>query len=94
MKVYMGTSVVYEEFIKDRPVAVTTLMDSARRPNLPMIAVAAGSCIYFYKDMEPFMMFELPLIEFSEEESKIWGELIKLTKIQSREINEDATESS
>jgi hypothetical protein len=40
------------------------------------------------------MVFELPLIKFSEEESRIWIDLIKLCKIQSGNLNEDATESS
>ena len=44
-----------------------------------MIAIAMGSSIEYIKDFEPYMKFDLPQIEFSIEESQIWGDLIKLT---------------
>jgi hypothetical protein len=39
------------------------------------------------------MKYDLPLIEFSEQESQIWGDFMKVTK-QQFATNEDATESS
>jgi hypothetical protein len=49
------------------------------KPNLNIIAIAVGSSIVYIKDFEAYMKFELPQIEFSNEESEIWGDLIKLT---------------
>jgi len=46
-----------------------------------MIAVAAGSSIYYFKDFAAHMKFDLPLIEFSEEESQIWADLVKQTAL-------------
>jgi len=34
-----------------------------------MIAVAAGNSIFFFKEFAAYMKFDLPLIEFSQEES-------------------------
>ena len=70
-----------------------TIFDNLAIPNLPVIAVAVGSSIVYFKDFSPYMKFELPMIEFSAEESAIWSELIKLTSSQFN-ANEDATESS
>ena len=93
MKIYQGTSVVHEEIIKDRPVGIQTLMDTENRPAQMMIAVASGSKVYYFKDYAPHMMFELPLIEFSEEETSLWQELLKLCRYNNGN-QEDATESS
>ena len=55
------------------------MFDTLSKPNLNMIAIAMGSSIEYIKDFEPYMKFDLPQIEFSIEESQIWGDLIKLT---------------
>jgi len=34
----------------EKPVALATFFDSTSKPYLPVIAVAAASSIYFYKD--------------------------------------------
>lgn len=93
MKIYMGTNVIYEAAIQEKPVAVETLyMDS--KTGMPTIAVAGGSSIFYFRDFSPFMKFELPLIEFSDEESAIWADLMKTTTLQFAANNDDATESS
>ena len=73
LKVYMGTNTIFEHTIQDKPVALTTIFDQYNKPNLPVIAVASGSTIYYFKDFSLDMRFELPLIEFSYEESEIWS---------------------
>ena len=75
----------------DKPIGVMTIFDLCEKPNMPVIAVAAGSSIFYFKDFAPHMTFDLPMIEFSEQESQIWGELVKLT---SKTTGDDATESS
>jgi len=69
LKVYMGTNVIYEAQVAEKPVAVATFFDQHHKPNLPVIAVAGGSQIFYFKDFAPEMRYDLPLIEFSEEET-------------------------
>lgn len=76
----MGSVVIYEAIIPEKPVSLLTYFDACNKPNLPVIAVAAGSSIYYFKDFSQSMKFDLPLLEYSEQESQIWGELMKLTQ--------------
>jgi hypothetical protein len=41
--------VIYETNIPEKPVSVQSFFDAANKPYLPVIAVAAGSSIYYYK---------------------------------------------
>ncbi len=61
----MGTNVIYEVNIPEKPIAIQIIYDMQIKPFQNMIAIAAGSSIYYYKDLKPSMQFELPLIEFS-----------------------------
>lgn len=65
IKVYKGTNMIFEHTLDDKPVAVQTIFDTMSKPNLPIIAVAVGSSIIYVKDFEPYLRFDLPLIEFS-----------------------------
>lgn len=40
-----------------------------------MIAVAIENTVYYFKEFNAYMKFELPSIEFSAEEQKVWKEL-------------------
>ena len=42
----MGTSVIFETAIQEKPVAVQTFFDATTKPYGPVIAVAAGGSIY------------------------------------------------
>ena len=48
LKIYMGTSVIYNEKINEKPTAIETFYDSTKKPMLPYIAIAAGSTIFYY----------------------------------------------
>jgi Ciliary BBSome complex subunit 1 len=49
LKIYMGTNVVYNERLGfERPTAIVTYYESAKKPSMPMIAVAHASTIYCY----------------------------------------------
>ena len=93
LKIFMGTNVIYETFIPDRPVGLQIVFDRHQRPFQPMIAVAANDGVCFIKDFTHGVQFTLPLIHFSQAESSIWAQLMKLTKI-SMQAGDDATESS
>jgi Ciliary BBSome complex subunit 1 len=63
LKIYMGTNVIYNERLGfDKPVAVEYFYDQTKKPLLPIIAVAAGSSIYYYQNYLPHMKFDLPLV--------------------------------
>ena len=42
---------------------------------IPIIAVAQEHQIYYYKDYSPFLRFDLPSVEFSQEEKDIWRDM-------------------
>jgi len=84
---------VHEFVVEDRPIAICTVFDTMSQPNLPVVAVAVGSSIIYFKDFSPHMKFELPMIQFSSQESEIWKELILITSSQFNH-GEEATESS
>lgn len=46
-----------------------TIFDTLSKPNLPIVAVAVGRSIIYFKDFQPYLKFDLPLIEFTEAES-------------------------
>lgn len=69
MKIYMGTNVIKEFTIQEKPVGITTIYDTTEKPHQNTIAVAGGSSIFYFKDFSPKMKYDLPLIEFSEQES-------------------------
>jgi Ciliary BBSome complex subunit 1 len=76
LKIYMGTNVIYNEKLSfEKPTAVQFFYDSTKKPMLPIIAVAAGSSLYYYQNYLPYMKFDLPLVLFSQEEKNIWTEL-------------------
>jgi hypothetical protein len=93
IKVYKGTIRIHEFVIEDRPVGLVTVFDILQTPHLPVVAVAVGNSVVYFKDFSPHLRFDLPLIEYSEQESSIWADLIKLTSSQFNS-HEDATESS
>lgn len=93
LKIFMGTNVIYETFIPDRPVGLQVIYDRATRPFQPMLAVAANDSIYYIKDFAQEKTFRLPLIRFSTTESTIWASLMKLAK-STMLSGDDATESS
>ena len=37
-----------------------------------MIAIAAGSTVYYYLNFQPHMKFEVPMTTFSAEEKDVW----------------------
>ena len=75
LKVYMGTNVLYIADLKSKPVALATFYEMNKKPFVPVIAVAIENIIYYFKEFNAYMKFELPNIEFSGEELAIWKEI-------------------
>lgn len=82
IKVYRGINMAHEFTVDDKPVACCTVFDTINKPHLPILAVAVGSSIFYFKDFSPYLKFDLPMIEFSAAESDVWSELIKMTNSQ------------
>lgn len=73
LKIYMGTNVIYNQKLEfDKPTAIQTFYDSNKKPMFPIVAIASGSALYYYKNFQPLMKFEFPIISFSKEEQEIW----------------------
>jgi len=89
LKIYMGTNVIYNEKLslektgsQQTPCGLQTFYDSTKKPMIPIIAVAAGSAIYYFQSFQPLLRFELPYIQFSQEEKDIWQKLNHITPDQ------------
>jgi hypothetical protein len=48
LKIYMGTNVIYNEKLPDKPTAITTFYESTKKPMVPIIAIAIGSSVYYF----------------------------------------------
>ena len=48
LKIYMGTNVIYNEKLQDKPTAIETIYDSNKKPMIPLIAIASGSSVFYY----------------------------------------------
>ena len=68
----MGTNTLYSAELPSKPAAITTFIETNKKPCLPVIAVACENTLYFFRELGPYGKYELPKIEFSEEEHKIW----------------------
>lgn len=75
LKVYSGTNVLHTFALKGKPTCICTYYSSFAQPLSPVIAVAIEAQIYFFKDFEPLMRFDIPPVTFSAEEKKLWEEL-------------------
>ena len=75
LKVYMGTSTLYQADLKSKPIALTTYVETNKKPSIPVIVVACENSLYYFKEYNPYQKFDLPNIEFSDDERKIWKRL-------------------
>lgn len=73
----MNTNVLYIADLKAKPAALTTFYESSKKPFIPVIAVGIENTVYYFKEFNAYMKFELPSIEFSAEEQKIWKDMIE-----------------
>ena len=61
--------------LKAKPVAITSFYETNKKPCIPVIAVACENTIYYFKDFNPYLKFEIPSVTFSVQEAKIWHHL-------------------
>lgn len=54
--------------------AISSFISETTAPRLPSLAVAAGSCIYIYRNLRPYYKFVLPPEDVNTEEQECWYE--------------------
>ncbi|TNV81162.1 hypothetical protein FGO68_gene3820 [Halteria grandinella] len=83
LKIYMGTNVISNEKLGfEKPTALEVFYESTKKPQLPIIAIASGSSLFYYQNFQPISKFELPYIQFSPEEKEVWNQITKVTEEQ------------
>lgn len=75
LKVWKGTALISESPLMETPVAVQTYFMDDSVPRVPVVAVAAGSNIYIYRNMKPHIKFQLPPITLDTTETEVWNDL-------------------
>jgi len=75
LKVYKGTGLIVEHALLDYPVSMCVTYTENQTPQIPSVAVAAGSHIFIYRHLRPYRKWNCPPIDISEVESNIWDDL-------------------
>lgn len=60
IQVWKGTHKASEHALLDVPVALTSFVSDAAPPRLPALAVAAGGCVYIFRNLRPYYKFVVP----------------------------------
>ncbi|XP_059613859.1 Bardet-Biedl syndrome 1 protein [Phlebotomus argentipes] len=75
LKVYKGTTLISEQGLPGIPVAVESLYTEEHEPKVPIIAVAVGPSVLFYRNMKPYFKYTLPGLEVESVEHDVWRKL-------------------
>lgn len=73
LKVYNGTSIQSEHALLDVPSALAVFYTDLNQPQIPSVAVAAGSHIFIYRNLRPYYKFTLPHLEIDPIETEVWS---------------------
>jgi Bardet-Biedl syndrome 1 protein len=60
--------------VLDVPVAIASFYPELSTPRIPSVAVAAGSFVYVYRNLRPYMKFTCPQVAVSHEEIAHWDD--------------------
>ncbi|GAB0098228.1 Bardet-Biedl syndrome 1 [Sergentomyia squamirostris] len=75
LKVYKGTTLVCEQGLPGIPIAVESFYTEEHEPKVPIIAVAIGPSVLFYRNMKPYFKYTLPGLEVESVEHDVWRKL-------------------
>lgn len=64
-----------EQGIPGIPCALENLYVDENEPRIPILALAIGFSVLFYRNMKPYYKYSLPELEINEFESEIWRKL-------------------
>ena len=72
LKVFKGTALQSEHALMERPSSLECYYSDQSKPQLPNIAIAAGSAVYIYRNMRPYYKFALPPVPLDAAEVAVW----------------------
>ncbi|XP_058838064.1 Bardet-Biedl syndrome 1 protein homolog [Topomyia yanbarensis] len=75
LKVYKGTNLTSEQNLPGIPSAVESLYINDQEPRIPIIAVAIGSSVLFYRNMKPYYKYSIPGLSIDPMEVDVWKKL-------------------
>jgi Bardet-Biedl syndrome 1 protein len=75
LRVYSGVALSNEQALLEPPVACCVYRKDDNPVNPPVVAVAAASCVFEYRQLRPFLRFALPADPVSEREAEVWLDL-------------------
>lgn len=64
-----------ENAILDEPIATCTFYTDYKTPRRPILAVASGSFIFLYKNLQPYYKFVLPSNDIIAAEKEAWSSI-------------------
>lgn len=67
-----GTGVASVHTLLDAPVALAAFYPDTWTPRIPSVAVAAGSFVFVYRNLRPYMKFTLPQVPVAPREASLW----------------------
>ncbi|CAO1340392.1 unnamed protein product [Diamesa serratosioi] len=75
LKVYKGSQLINEQGLPGIPSAIEFVYIDECEPKTPIIAVAVGPSILFYRNMKPYYKFTVPSLPVEALEQDIWKKL-------------------
>ncbi|CAO1334828.1 unnamed protein product [Diamesa hyperborea] len=75
LKVYKGSQLISEQGLPGIPSAIEFIYIDECEPKTPIIAVAVGPSILFYRNMKPYYKFTVPSLAVEALEQDIWKKL-------------------
>ncbi|XP_055846740.1 Bardet-Biedl syndrome 1 protein homolog isoform X2 [Episyrphus balteatus] len=75
LMVFKGTQLASEQGIPGAPSAIESFYIDEPEPKTPIVAVAIGESILFYRNMKPYFKYTLPAMEVDEKEKEIWRKI-------------------
>lgn len=75
LRVYKGTTLISEQGLPGIPCAVESFYIEENEPRIPVVAIAIGSSVLFYRNMKPYYKYSLPQMEIEALEYEVWRKL-------------------
>jgi Bardet-Biedl syndrome 1 protein len=81
LKVFKGTGLQSEHALLDTPQAMSIFYDSASKPLIPCVAVAAGPFVFIHRGLRPYYKFALPKQDVHPQDKEEWEKMKTTSKI-------------
>ncbi|KAL1490258.1 hypothetical protein ABEB36_012984 [Hypothenemus hampei] len=77
LKTFRGTILISDQALPSLPNSLISFFADRLEPRIPVVGVACGSEVFFYKNLKPFYQFRVPSCPLIDHESNIWKEIIE-----------------